>query len=324
MGLTPWASAERVNDPPPGLPAHIQGNHFRTTSTGMGAGNPLHQHGRPCGPTMRKRARVLTTELDWAAAGGDAPAAEAAGALLDELEIEQVLTTAYAEVEKLSRISEHKQQEKRPRCSCPLRVGAMEAVSREGRGRGWVATADIPCGRTVLCESPLAFSMDWEADALESEADNVDSAGLILALARAMSDKGGPQLMAKLLTMAPLPGEPGKEWTCDDKKLNFDLEQSLKRVPKLSPAERRRIKRVVRANSLGIYTNPEQLCHPEHFTTLGGVALYHQSSLFNHNCRPNTTRFNVGTISVFRTNRLVRKGEELCISYIASHKHPPP
>lgn len=89
-------------------------------------------------------------------------------------------------------------------------------------------------------------------------------------------------------------------------------------MKKLSDSERARLKRVVRANSLGIYTNSEQLCYPDQFLQLSGVGLYLNGSLFNHDCRPNTTRFNVGAIAVFRTNRLVRKGQELCISYIES------
>ena len=32
-----------------------------------------------------------------------------------------------------------------------------------------MAAEDIPAGATVLCESPLAYAMDWEADALASE-----------------------------------------------------------------------------------------------------------------------------------------------------------
>jgi hypothetical protein len=266
-----------------------------------------------------KRQRVLTQELDWPAArscGSEQEEQEADA--INEADVEAVLTKAYAEVERMCRPSKHKQEDPRPRCSCPLRVGAMEAVDQPGRGRGWVATADIPAGRTVLCESPLAYSMDWQADALESEALNVDTASLILALADQLRGKSGPQLLKQLQTLSPLPGEPGKDWTCDDPELATQVEQSLKRVPKLSPAERKRLKRVVRANSLGIYTNSEQLCYPDQFVKLGGVALYLNSSLFNHNCHPNTTRFNVGAIAVFRTNRLVRKGEELCISYIES------
>ena len=268
---------------------------------------------------MPKRQRVETQELEWSAAQsvGSEQEEQAAGGI-DEDEVQAVLAKAHAEVEKLCRVSKHRQEPPRPHCSCPLRIGAMEIVDRPGRGRGWIATADIPAGRTVLCESPLAFAMDWEADALESEARNVDSASLILALAEQLRGKRGAQLIKQLQTLSPLAGDPGKEWTCDDPELATQVEQSLKRVPRLSPGERARLKRVVRANSLGIYTSSEQLCYPDQFVHLSGVALYLNASLFNHDCRPNATRFNVGAIAVFRTNRLVRKGEELCISYIES------
>lgn len=269
--------------------------------------------------TMPKRQRVETLELDWKAAQSAEPENdERAAGGIDEDEVQAVLAKAHAEVEALCRKSKHRQELPKPRCSCPLRIGAMEVVDRPRRGRGWVATADIPAGRTILCESPLAYSMDWEADALNSEALNVDTASLILALAEQLSSKRGPQLMKQLQTLSPLPTDAGTEWTCEDPKLAAKVEQSLKQVEKLSASERARLKRVVRANSLGIYTNSEQLCYPDQFAQLSGVALYLNGSLFNHDCRPNATRFNVGAIAVFRTNRLVRKGEELCISYIES------
>lgn len=51
---------------------------------------------------------------------------------------------------------------------------------------------------------------------------------------------------------------------------------------------------------------------------MGGAALYVEASYFNHDCAPNVARFNIGDVAFFRTNRDVKQGEELCISYIES------
>ena len=38
-----------------------------------------------------------------------------------------------------------------------------------------------------------------------------------------------------------------------------------------------------------------ELCYPERYVSLAGTGIYPQASLFNHDCRPNTARFTVGT-----------------------------
>ena len=196
-----------------------------------------------------KRQRVVTEELDCAAAAGPAPEAAAAG--VDEAALAATLGEAYDEVERL-----RAQPDPKPRCACPLLVGPMTVQERPGRGRGWVATADIPAGRTVLCESPLVASMDWEADALESEAPNFDSAALTIALAKQLAAK--PHLAKRLRTLAPLAGQPTKPWECEDAALKAKVEEALGAVPNLDEDERERLKHVVRANSLGIYSNSER------------------------------------------------------------------
>merc|ERR1719215_196764 len=82
--------------------------------------------------------------------------------------------------------------------------------------------------------------------------------------------------------------------------------------------EKERLQAVVRLNSLGFYTNSEQLCHSGHFSALTGSGLYALASGFNHSCDPCLARFSIGDLTAFVTNRPLKAGEELCISYIES------
>ena len=44
--------------------------------------------------------------------------------------------------------------------------------------------------------------------------------------------------------------------------------------------------------------------------------LFKDASFFNHSNDPNISRYSVGPVTVFRTNRPIAAGEELCISYV--------
>jgi len=74
----------------------------------------------------------------------------------------------------------------------------------------------------------------------------------------------------------------------------------------------------VRFNALGMYTNNEQFCASLLFKKVIGTGLYTLASNFNHSCAPNVSRYCIGDIAVFVTNRAIAKGEELTISYIES------
>ena len=69
-------------------------------------------------------------------------------------------------------------------------------------------------------------------------------------------------------------------------------------------------------NALGMYTNPEQLCHADAFSDLTATGLFPLASGFNHSCSPNVLRASIGPYLIFRTLCPVAAGEELTISYI--------
>jgi len=87
-------------------------------------------------------------------------------------------------------------------------------------------------------------------------------------------------------------------------------------VEGLSEAARARLHLAVRLNSLGFYTNSEQLCHHGEFSALTGSGIFALASGFNHSCDPSICRYSIGDVTVFVTNRPVAASEELCISYI--------
>eukprot|EP00747_Dinoflagellata_sp_TGD_P068307 gnl/TRDRNA2_/TRDRNA2_155657_c1_seq1.p1 gnl/TRDRNA2_/TRDRNA2_155657_c1~~gnl/TRDRNA2_/TRDRNA2_155657_c1_seq1.p1 ORF type:complete len:372 (+),score=78.19 gnl/TRDRNA2_/TRDRNA2_155657_c1_seq1:167-1117(+) len=86
----------------------------------------------------------------------------------------------------------------------------------------------------------------------------------------------------------------------------------------MTPQLQERLQAVVRLNSLGFYTHSEQLCYHENYRGLTGCGLFALGSGFNHSCDPSVTRFSLGNITVFVTNRPVKAAEELCITYIES------
>ena len=283
----------------------------------------------------QRRSRVVTVEQPWPQTQETSPADTAAAADpvaaaaepvqdkslrtagLDEEAISAQVLAAQCEVEKLRNLP----RPRRPKFTGPTCIGAMICRERPGCGRGWVAQTDIPAGTTVLCETPLAFSMDWEADELNSDAECLDTAALIISLVRRLALPDGPQLLARLQKLSPRQHEPtaSQPWLCsDDSILAARVEDALDTLSFVGPAERVRLKQVVRQNGLGLYTSPEQLCHPQCYANFSGTGLFLEASFFNHGCRPNVCRFNIGSLGVFRTNREVTQGEELVISYIES------
>jgi len=203
-----------------------------------------------------------------------------------------------------------------------IRARCKQIVQLEGRGAGWRAVDDIAAGVTLQSDKPFAVVWGHQRDAIDSEADNADTALLIIEVARVMRKVG--EVAWDLVTLlSPREEEAEKmlseePWICEDDALEKKVDAALEAVKFLSFEQRERVKLIVRHNMLGIYTNSEQLCHHTVYANLTGVALYIEPSYFNHSCTPNVARFNVGDVACFRTNRPVAAGEELCISYIES------
>ena len=82
-----------------------------------------------------------------------------------------------------------------------------------------------------------------------------------------------------------------------------------------------RLPLIVRYNVLSIETCSELFVYPDvnngGMSSLAGTGLYGaEVSYFNHSCKPNLSRYSIGDVMFFVTNRDVEEGEELCFSYI--------
>lgn len=218
------------------------------------------------------------------------------------------------------------------------------------KGRGWYAKKDISAGTILLVSKPLAMVMAWEEeedtdDVKEEEGDDEEEEEeeeegptgskqnglLILKLLHAIEEK--PSLWFNVLSEL-FPRDEGTAlnlpvWMCRDAAVGMEIERSfdrLKEIPELNPKGKDaatkqitlRLPLIVRYNCLSVETAPELLVHPspEGHASLSGTALYHNPSFFNHDHHPNASRWSIGDIMFFVTNRDVRKGEEICISYI--------
>ncbi|CAD7960786.1 unnamed protein product [Amoebophrya sp. A25] len=71
-----------------------------------------------------------------------------------------------------------------------------------------------------------------------------------------------------------------------------------------------------RYNALGFYTSNEQFCYPLTYQKFQGTGLYFLASGFNHSCEPNVSRYSCGDVMILVTNKAVKKGQQLCISYV--------
>lgn len=80
----------------------------------------------------------------------------------------------------------------------------------------------------------------------------------------------------------------------------------------------KRLPLIVRYNVLSIETCAEMLSYPglNGHHPLAGVGLYYWPSFFNHDSRPNVSRYAVGDIMWLVTNQDVKASDELCISYL--------
>ncbi len=214
----------------------------------------------------------------------------------------------------------------------------MMVKCNEVKGVGWFATNDIPAGTTMLIEKPLAVVMDWEADAAADKLDGANETAAdvesnpatgslengLLTLALLKRVKNEPKFFSKTLaSLYPRSAEEVKAlppWRCQYPKIQAEINEFVESLGgKIKGLGR--ISLIVRYNAISMETSPELFCYPE--TTLhvlGGTALYHCPSFFNHSNLPNMLRWAVGDVMVFRTNKDVKKGEELCISYI-EHIH---
>lgn len=95
----------------------------------------------------------------------------------------------------------------------------------------------------------------------------------------------------------------------------------LNNIPELrakSDEISQRLPHIIRYNVLSVETCSELLSYPgpTGHSLLAGVGLYHLPSFFNHDSRPNISRYAVGDCMWFVAHQDIPQGQEACISYL--------
>jgi len=211
-----------------------------------------------------------------------------------------------------------------PSLRLPFRTAALRPTHNYIKvvrqfGRGAVAARNLPAGTTLVCEKALAMVLDAQIDEAveEEDAENADGALLILRLAARLVQE--PSFEAELFALFPRTDaevDPLRPWRCSHDGLQRLVETAL---ATLDESLARRLPHLVRYNAVSCETGGDLYAYgtsPE--ALLSGIALYRDSSVFNHSAAPNVARWHAGDVACFRTNRAVEAGEPLTVSYVAS------
>ena len=199
-------------------------------------------------------------------------------------------------------------------------------------GRGVVAQTDIPAGTLILVERPMVGVLDIEyQNEPWGDSGGADGAALAgrIADAYVRNQEGLEEIFENHHpTLDNFKAEHEVVDSDDESDSDGEMPQVATKdliqsyldkqfkPTSLSEKERKRLRAVAKLNALGFYTNCEQLFHTRNFRGLTGTGLYAIASAFNHSCSPNLNRFSIGDITVFCVSDDVKKGDELCISYI--------
>ncbi|KAL7522682.1 hypothetical protein ACHAWX_007365 [Stephanocyclus meneghinianus] len=119
-------------------------------------------------------------------------------------------------------------------------------------------------------------------------------------------------------------------WICANATLGMKIESTFQQLASSLSAffdsstihqVQTRLPLIVRYNALSVETSSELFVYPDlqngGLVCLEGTGLFGpEVSFFNHSCVPNVSRYCIGDVIFFVTNRPVSKGDELCFSYI--------
>jgi hypothetical protein len=214
----------------------------------------------------------------------------------------------------------------------------LQLLENPNKGKGWFAKQPLKAGSVVMVGKPISWAMDCEVlfddedeaafmEDDESENEPLDSQVNDLVILRVLQCiKESPAIwfdqVSALYPRENTSSLPG--WKCKNEEVLSKyraLIQELESTPELrgrSNEISKRLPLIIRYNVLSIETCPELLSYPgpTGHSLLGGVGLYHLPSLFNHDARPNVSRYAVGDVMWFVANQDIPQGQELCISYL--------
>ena len=217
----------------------------------------------------------------------------------------------------------------------------LEIKDTIGKGKGFYAKHDMNAGTTLIGAKPISLVMDWEEDdegdemsMCEDEGEDSDimrgskrNGMLVARLAKAM--KEDPSIWFEQVANL-FPREVTETiWICECPETGMEIEDAMNALSEVDQFDdeavdelRLRLPLIVRYNCLSVETASELFVHPNQegggHVTLSGTGLYYHPSYFNHSHEPNVARYSIGDVMFFVTNRGIKSGEELCISYIES------
>eukprot|EP00980_Cylindrotheca_fusiformis_P005431 scaffold1157_cov122-Cylindrotheca_fusiformis.AAC.23 len=220
----------------------------------------------------------------------------------------------------------------------------LELLEHPTKGKGWFAKQSLKAGTVVMIGKPIAWAMDCEAmldedsedaevlmeddDDDGSENDKIldSEVNELVILETIQRIKNNPSVWLEQVSGLYPRENAGSlpAWRCKNQNILSKFQaaiQDLEKIPELRGQTKEiavRLPLIIRYNTLSVETCPELLSFPgpTGHSLLSGAGLYHLPSLFNHDPRPNISRYAVGDIMWFVTNQDVQQGQELCLSYL--------
>lgn len=218
----------------------------------------------------------------------------------------------------------------------------LEIRENPNKGKGLFATRHLPAGTILLVAKPLSWALDseWEGGVPDEEIEDMEEdsehpaepveshVNELLVLETLQMIKEDPTLwLEKICNLYPRDAvdiDASPVWISKDDDIFAQFEKmvlELETVPGLEGKSHeisKRVPLIIRYNVLSMETCPELLSYPgpTGHSPLAGVGLYFWPSFFNHDSRPNASRFAVGDIMWFVANQDITAGEEVCISYL--------
>mmetsp|Transcript_8856 Transcript_8856/g.18528 ORF Transcript_8856/g.18528 Transcript_8856/m.18528 type:complete len:478 (+) Transcript_8856:73-1506(+) len=222
----------------------------------------------------------------------------------------------------------------------------LEVRENPNKGKGWFSKVDVPVGSTLMVCKALVCALDLDYIAAgdeecgemedNDEHDDMDQEDeaqgstvnelLVLDILQNILDDP-PIWIEQLTNLYPreeVDIKTSPVWISKDDEVFSQFEamiEQIENVPVLKGKSKEiseRLPLIIRYNVLSIETCPELLSHPgpNGHHSLSGVGLYYWPSFFNHDSRPNVSRYAVGDIMWFVANKNIAAGQELCLSYL--------
>lgn len=203
-------------------------------------------------------------------------------------------------------------------------IGPIRSENVGGRGRGLIASSDLPAGSLVLLEPATIATPPGQHQDMCDRGEDTDFSLFFETMARLRAGgEGARALRDRLCCLHPSPDEVVSVARDQLADMRIDASELPNRLPTgMSLADVRHVERVANRNAFTLTSPPGMMLRPELQRLEGGSGLFLFTSLFNHSCEPNCVWSVVAGVAIVRCVRDVREGEELTISYVDLEEDP--